>query len=167
MEKLGIDPKVMLAQIVNFILLLIVFKKFVYGPFMNALKTQEKKEKEALTKIEEFEKKEKELYEKKLDLEMDYEDKLKKMYSKMKKETNEAKHQILKEAQSEAEEIRRHNLGLIDADRAKMLTEIKKESTKIALALSQKALEQVVGKSLQSEIIKEVAANLPKIKNAN
>jgi F-type H+-transporting ATPase subunit b len=167
MEKLGIDAKVMLAQIVNFVLLFVVFKKFVYKPFMSALKTQEKKEKEALDKIQEYEKKEQSLYKKKLDLETDYEEKLKKMYAKMKKETSEAKTQILREAQSEAEKLRHHNLELIENDRTKMLSEIKKESLKIALALSEKALSQVVSAPLQSEIVKEISKKLPSIKNAN
>ena len=162
MDKLGIDIKVMIAQIVNFVLLFIVFKKFVYKPFLGALKTQETKEQEALKKIEEFEKKEQALYSQKLDLEKDYEEKLKKMYSKMKKETSEAQRQILKEAQVEAEELRRHNLELIEADRVKMLSEIKKESAQIALALSEKAISEVVGGNLQSEIIKQIAKNLPK-----
>ncbi|OGK64464.1 hypothetical protein A2313_03205 [Candidatus Roizmanbacteria bacterium RIFOXYB2_FULL_41_10] len=167
MEKLGIDLKVMTAQIINFILLLILFKKFVYKPFLQALKNQAKKEQEALAKIEDYENKEKVLYDRKLQLEKDYEEKLKKMYSKMKKETSEAKRQILKEAQSEAEELRRHNLELIEADRNKMFNEVKQESTKIALALSEKALSEIVGRSLQSEIVKEVVKKLPKVKYAN
>lgn len=167
MEKLGIDAKVMLAQIINFILLLVVFKKFVYKPFLEALKSQERKEKEALAKIEDYEKKEKALYDQKLGLEEAYEEKLKKMYGKMKKETDEAKRQILKEAQTEAEELRRHNLELIEADRHKMLAEIKKESAQIALALSEKALAQIMSTRLSSEIVKEVASKLPKLKHAN
>lgn len=167
MEKLGIDARIMLAQVINFVLLLVVFKKFVYAPFLKALKDQEKKEKEALSKIEEYEKKEKSLYNQKLELEKDYEDKLKKMYAKMKKETSEAKRQILKEASTEAEELRQHNMKLIDADRNKMMNEIGHEATKIALALSEKALAQVVNKNLQTEIVKEVASKLPKIKHAN
>ena len=167
MEKLGIDFKVMLAQITNFVLLLILFKKFVYKPFLQALKDQAKKEQEALSKIESYESKEKALYDRKLQLEQEYEEKLKKMYSKMKKETSEAKRQILKEAQTEAEELRRHNLELIEADRNKMFNEVKSESTKIALALSEKALSEIVSRSLQSEIVKEVVKKLPKVKYAN
>ena len=70
-------------------------------------------------------------------------------------------------AQSEAEELRRHNLELIEADRNKMFNEVKQESTKIALALSEKALSEIVGRSLQSEIVKEVVKKLPKVKYAN
>ncbi len=157
----------MLAQITNFVLLLILFKKFVYKPFLQALKDQAKKEQEALSKIESYESKEKALYDRKLQLEQEYEEKLKKMYSKMKKETSEAKRQILKEAQTEAEELRRHNLELIEADRNKMFNEVKSESTKIALALSEKALSEIVSRSLQSEIVKEVVKKLPKVKYAN
>jgi len=167
MEKLGIDLKVMVAQIVNFVLLLVIFKKYIYKPFLTALKNQEVKEKEALEKIEAYEKKEKALYNRKLELEQDYEEKLKKMYAKMKKETSEAKRQILKEAQNEAEELRRHNLELIEADRKKMLNEIKKESVEIALALSEKALSEIVSNKMQSEIVKEVAKKLPKLSHAN
>lgn len=167
MEKLGIDLKVMVAQIVNFVLLLVIFKKYIYKPFLAALKNQEAKEKEALEKIEAYEKKEKALYSKKLELEQEYEEKLKKMYAKMKKETSEAKRQILKEAQNEAEELRRHNLELIEADRKKMLNEIKKESVDIALALSEKALSEIVNSKLQSEIVKEVAKKLPKSSYVN
>lgn len=163
MDKLGIDIKVMVAQVINFVLLLIIFKKFIYKPFLSALKSQEAKEKEALTKIEEFEKKEQELYSQKLELEKEYEEKLKVMYSKMKKETNEAQRQILKEAQNEAEELRRHNLELIEADKVKMLAEIKQQSGQIALALSKKAISDALSKDLQSEIIKEVAKKLPKV----
>lgn len=167
MEKLGIDIKIMVAQIINFVLLLVIFKKFIYQPFLKALKTQAEKEKEALIKIEAYEKKEKALYNRKLELEQEYEEKLKKMYAKMKKETNEAKRQILKEAQNEAEELRHHNLELIEADRQKMLLDIKKESVEIALALSEKALSQIVSAKLQSEIVKEVAKKLPKANHAN
>lgn len=157
----------MVAQIINFVLLFVVFKKYIYKPFLKALKTQGEKEQEALNKIEAYEKKEKALYNRKLELEQEHEERLKKMYSKMKKETSEAKRQILKEAQSEAEELRRHNLELIEEDRKKMLNEIKKESIEIALALSEKALSQVVGEKMQSEIVKEVAKKLPKVNHVN
>lgn len=167
MEKLGVDPKMIVAQIVNFLLLLLIFKKFVYQPFLTALKNQTNQEEEALKKIEEFEKKEKSLYDKKLQLEQEYEEKLKKMYTKMKAETNEAKRSILKEAQAEAEELRKHNSELIEADKKKMLQEVRKESTKIALALTEKTLAEVLSVGLQSEIIKDVTKKLPKVNYAN
>lgn len=167
MEKLGIDLKVMVAQVINFVLLLVIFKKFIYKPFLKALKTQEEKENEALHKIQEYEKKDKALYSRKLELESEYEDRLKKMYAKMKKETNEAKRQILKDAQNEAEELRQHNLELIEADRKKMLNELKKEALTIALALSEKALADIVDRRLQSKIVEEITKKLPKVNHAN
>ncbi len=167
MENLGIDIKILLAQVINFLLLFVVFRKFVYRPFLNSIKEQEEKEKSAIKKIEAYEKKEKELYERKVALEEAYEDKLKKMYAKMKKETNEAKRQILKDAQVEAEEIRKHNMELIESEREKMYEEVKKEASQIALALAEKAIRETVGGDLQKQITKEVARKLPKVKHAD
>jgi len=44
MEKLGVDIKLLIAQITNFILFFIVFKKLVSKPFKNFLDDERKKE---------------------------------------------------------------------------------------------------------------------------
>jgi F-type H+-transporting ATPase subunit b len=162
MENLGLDIKIFVAQIINFVLLFFIFRKLVYKPFLNTLKTEEDREKKALGKIEEYEKKEKELYKTKLALEDEYEEKLKRIYAKMKKETNEAKRQILKEAQIEAEELRKHNLELIESDKQKMLADVKKEATEIALVIAEKALSETLTPALQKQITKDIANKLPK-----
>jgi F-type H+-transporting ATPase subunit b len=46
-EKLGIDWKLILAQIVNFTILFFVLKKFVYKPVIELLEKREKRVKEA------------------------------------------------------------------------------------------------------------------------
>lgn len=68
MESLGLDWKVLLAQLVNFVLLLVIVKKFLYGPLVKVIDERNKKISTALDdskKIEEklqtIESKEKEL----------------------------------------------------------------------------------------------------------
>jgi len=167
MEQLGINWKLMVAQVINFILLFIVFKKFVFKPFLDAIKKQKKQEKEALDKIETYEAKEKELYEKKLGLEKEYEERLKKTYNKVKRETAEIKKQTIKEAQREAEELRKQNLELIESEKKKMLQQVKQEAMHIALVLTEKALSEVTDEELQKEIVKNVTEKLPKVKHAD
>jgi len=41
-EKLGIDGKLIIAQIVNFTILLFVLKRYVYGPILDLLEKREK-----------------------------------------------------------------------------------------------------------------------------
>ena len=43
MEALGIDPKLLVAQLVNFALFAYVFKRFMYKPFKTNNKAKNKK----------------------------------------------------------------------------------------------------------------------------
>lgn len=163
MEKLGIDGRILLAQIINFVVVVFLFKKYIFKPFFEKLHSEEKREKDEEKKIKSYDAKEKELYTQKLDLEKDYEKKLKTMYAKMKKETDEAKRAILKEAQQEADDIRKHNMELIENERAKNSQEIKKAAYSVATTLVEKVLTETVGTELQKRIVQEVTAKLPKI----
>ncbi|MFA6005136.1 MAG: hypothetical protein WC775_01485 [Patescibacteria group bacterium] len=165
MEKLGIEPKILLAQVINFVILLVLFKKFLFKPFFTKLDEEEKRAKDEENKLKSYEKKEKELLEKRSALESEYEKKLKATYAKMKKETDEAKHQILKEAQSEAEELRKHSMALLEAEKQKSATEMKREAYQVAVSLVERVLGESLSKELQKKITSEVMTKLPKIQN--
>ena len=45
MDKLGIDVKLLIAQLVNFGLFFFIFQKFIAKPFLGLIKSEEKKEK--------------------------------------------------------------------------------------------------------------------------
>jgi len=46
MESLGVDVKLLIAQIVNFLLFFLIFKKFIAKPFSQFLVTEKQKEQE-------------------------------------------------------------------------------------------------------------------------
>ena len=165
MEKLGIEPKILLAQVVNFVLLLFLFKKYLLKPFFTKLDEEKKRVKEEENKLKSYEKKEQELFEKRATLEAEYEKKLKTTYARMKKETDEAKRQILKEAQNEAEELRRHTMELIEAEKQKNTAEMRREAYQVAVSLVERVLKESLSKELQKEIMSEVMTKLPKIQN--
>jgi F-type H+-transporting ATPase subunit b len=53
LEQFGIDWKLFLSQLINFAIILIVLKFFVYNPILKVLKERNKKIKEGLDKAEE------------------------------------------------------------------------------------------------------------------
>lgn len=163
MEKLGIEPKILLAQVVNFVILLILFKKYLFKPFFTKLKEEEKRAKEEENKLKQYEKKEKDLFEQRAILDTEYEKKLKATYAKMKKETDEAKRQILKEAQKEADELRRHTMELLEAEKQKNVADMRKEAYQVAVTLVERVLGESLSKELQKKITQDVVAKLPKI----
>ena len=54
-EKLGIDWKLLLFQIINFLILLFILRKVLYKPILNLLEARRKKIEEGLLKSEKFE----------------------------------------------------------------------------------------------------------------
>src|SRR5512136_1154217 len=56
LQKLGIDFKVLIAQIINFGILFFILKHFLYKPILNGLDKRKKRIKESLEKAAEIEK---------------------------------------------------------------------------------------------------------------
>lgn len=56
LEALGVDWKILIAQILNFFLLLFILKKILYKPMISFLENREKKIKKGLENAEKYEK---------------------------------------------------------------------------------------------------------------
>ncbi len=133
MEKLGLDWKVLVAQVVNFGLLLFIMQRFLYKPLMKALDERNKKVKNALEdsqKIEEklksIEKKEAQL----LDLARD----------KAKKEREE----IIGIALAEKEKIVEEAKNSANREVEKGLEKLESAQKEAVKVLSDRYMEEVV-----------------------
>ncbi len=110
LESLGINWKVLLGQIANFLILLFLLQKYVFPKFFQVLK--ERKE-----KIEEIIRKEEELDKKSEMLEAEAEEIINK--------TKEKAEAILKEAQEKAKEKEAEILGNAEKEKEKIIQEAK------------------------------------------
>jgi len=129
MEKLGVDIKLLIAQITNFILFFIVFKKLVSKPFKNFLDNERKKEelKEKLdSAIKEFEVK-------KQSDEKNFKEKFEK-----------EKQKIIKETREEAEKKRTEMLNETEEEIGRLKTKTKEELEKS---------RQIMEKQLKKDIV--------------
>lgn len=141
---IGIDPFLLIAQIVNFLLLLWILTRFLYKPIIKKIEENEKELAAAKESKEELEK-EKQLFEEKL-----------------KKDTLESKaqaQQIIKEAEEIADKIKNKYLHEYEESKIKLL-----HQTDIILTSKQKKLEQdltkEINRSLRIEISKKLKALL-------
>jgi F-type H+-transporting ATPase subunit b len=114
--KLGIDLKMLLAQIINFGLLLFILNKFLYQPILKRIK----KDSEELGKVEEQKKE------------------LKKDISEFKqedeKELSEAKKQsrrIISDAEEMAEKIRSEAMKQANEEKIEIVRQIRKRLTEV------------------------------------
>lgn len=162
MESLGIDFKLLIAQIINFGLFFFIFKRFIAKPFSIFLNIEVQKEKEKEKILQDLKKKEEAL-----DLEQ------KKTREKMKSEFDEAlknakiesqklKEQLLIEAKKEADSIIGRGRKQTEEEKKTMHKEMKEQIVDLSLLIVNKALNRFLTQDEQKTITQNILKNFPK-----
>ena len=160
MEQLGIDPIMILVQIINFALLLFVLKRFLYKPVLSAIQKRQETLEEITQGKEKIESKKKKLEEEE---------------KKLRKEVQEAKEELLEEARLEAQKEKREIIEkanqnakeiLKNADQqAKRVVEEAEEemraaATEIASGMVTKVLAEIMDQEKKSDTVETAIRKL-------
>lgn len=152
MEKLGIDPGVIIFQIINFGILVILLNKFLYKPVLKAIRSKN----EALAKIQED----------RLLVELD-----KKSIRETREETLKAaaanKEKILRETRMALETAKKETLAKAEnqakrilekaekesrAMKAKLAADYEKDVLSAAVAITEKAMDGELDKKMKAKV---------------
>ena len=155
-HKLGIDWKLLLAQIVNFVILLFLLKKFLYKPLINLMNNRRQKIEEGLEKArkgeEEFQKiqelRDKELAKVQKEAEV--------IIQKAREVGDKKQQEILKEAEEKTKKIIEEAKGRIEIEKEKMLKEVRQDVADLVVTATEKILKEKVDKNKEKEMINEV-----------
>ena len=146
-SKLGINWKLLIAQIVNFLVLLFVLWKFAYGPILAMLEKRTKKIEQGLKdadaakkKLEESEERQKDIL-KKARLEG------KEIVQQARELAEKSKDQIAAAAKEQSEKLIASAKVEIEQEKQKTIAEIKSEIGGLVVA----ATEKIVGEKIDSE----------------
>lgn len=163
-KNFGIDPFLLGAQIVNFLIIFFILKKFAFKPILGILKSREKTIKDGLKDAEEGHKLLEEAIEKEKSILKNAQLNAEQILSDAKNQASEIIKKAEDKAKVQAEEI------LKDAD-AKIDQEYKETEKKLAMKISQiavefleKSLKNVFGNDKQQELMKIA---LRKMREAN
>lgn len=165
MDKFGLDPLLVAAEIVNFLIVLYILKRFLYKPVFSMLKKREDAVKDGLAKAEEGKKalEKAEAEEKKI---------LKKASetaSQIIKDAKEQSAQIVKDAQekskSEAKKIIADAKAQIEIERKDTEAKLLKDVTGLSVELLRKSLSKILTDKEQDEVVKRAITVLQKQSN--
>jgi len=155
LNQFGFDIKLFIAQIANFLVLALLFKKFLYKPILTTLKKRETTIKKGLDdaasaqKALENAESEKDEILKKASREAE------KIIDEARKVAEEARDAILEDARTESSKVMTSMKEQIKLEKEEFM----KESKSIALSLSQKILEESIkglfDKKEQNELIQK------------
>lgn len=161
MENLGLDFKLILAQIINFTLVFLIIKKFIATPFLKFIK-KEKKVQEEKEKIELLvQQKKEELEKEEIKLREKWRKEAQTVINQAKKDGEKKKTEIIEQAKKEAGEQKKRAKKQMEEERTKMEKEIKKKIVDLGVDIVEKALSDYLKQEAQKEathyIIKKFA----------
>ena len=150
-----IDWFTVLAQIVNFVILLVLLKYFLYDKVIDALKKREEK---ISNRLEEAEKKNSEAEEKREEYES-----MKKKIEEEKEATlkdaeekaKEKKKEIEKEAKEKIEQKRKDWEKQLEDQKDELLEDVRRLISREAFSISAKALKEIADEDLENKIIEK------------
>ncbi len=130
MEALGLDLKLLVAQIVNFAILFFVLTKFLYKPLLKLLDERKKKVEETLTNSLKIEERLVKLEEEKKKVLESEREKGKTFAAELIAQANQEKEKIISEAKSAANREAEKGIERIRAEETEIAARLKKDFTK-------------------------------------
>ena len=163
-KDFGANPILLVAQIINFLIVLFLLKRFMYKPVLEILKKRENQIKEGLKNAEDSERKLAQTLEKEKEILNKAHERAEKIISDAKTEAGETK--------AKMEELTKKEVGrMIDQSRMTIEQETKEAEEKlgkkigqIAVTLLEKSLKGLFGEREQKLIMKKATAQLEKQK---
>lgn len=143
MQGLGIDFKLLIIQVFNFLILLLILKKWIYKPFLKFLDDRAAKIHESLKASETMRNELKDFEAKKETELLSLKEKSQTILENVRREALEEKKKTIEMTTNEAKSIMEAARSQIETDRKKSLKDIQKEVSILALEISKKIFSEL------------------------
>jgi len=155
MDKLGIEPSLLLAQIVNFTIIMVVLNVLLYKPILTMLEKRKKKIEEGLKLTETMKEEEEKLEIKKQKILADAKKDAQGIIEEGRKHGKEEEKAIIEEARKEAEGIMEKGRLALLKEKDSMEEAMKKEAVSLGVAMAKRLLSESMTKDLQHKVLQK------------
>ena len=162
MEQLGIEPKLLLAQIVNFSIFFLIFQRFMAKPFIAFIKKERKNEEERQKALEQITTQEQRLAEEEKEFKQKMRKAIDEEIKKAKEQGVAVREDIVAQAHKEAEGIVAQARKQIEDERASMYRDAKTKIGNLSVTIVDKALKDYLTEDAQKRITQHIVQNLTK-----
>lgn len=165
MEQLGIEPQLLLAQIINFLIIFFVLSKLLYKPIVHMIEKRKKEIAEGLALTEKMRIAEEKLKEKEDKLLAEARREARNIVEVGEKEGEEAKKDIIAAAHKEADGIVAKGKEDVVALREKMEKDVRHAAVELASVMTKRLVSSVLGTGEQHKLLTKQLKELSKIKS--
>jgi len=164
LNNLGINGKLLLAQIVNFLVLLFVLYKFAYGPVLKLLNERTEKIEKGLKDSEDAQKKLAEITEKEKKVLQEAGNRSREIFVQAESMAKFSADKIIAEAKEQSEKIIKNAEHEIEKNRKKMIQEVRQELGELVSMFSEKVARVSLDKKQHRELIDKAIDDFEKEK---
>lgn len=155
LTKLGVDWRLLIGQIINFLIVLAILYKFVYHPLLNMLKRREDKIAKSLEDVKKIEKNLQNSEAQKKEIMAQARQEAENVVKKAETAAEQLKIELTQKAKAEAEKISAETKKQLEDEKNKMLQEIKKQTADLVIAATEKMLGEKLTEKKDRELIEE------------
>lgn len=157
---LGVNWKLLIAQLVNFAIVLFVLWKWVFGPVARGLENRTKKIEQSLEDATTITKEKEEFQVWKTKEMSSARAEAAAIVTEAKKEAEEVKNKILAQTRTEQEKVVEQAKAQLESEKDKALGEIKGEIATLVVAATQKILQEKLDPVKDKDLIKQSLKNI-------
>ncbi|MFA6511549.1 MAG: F0F1 ATP synthase subunit B [Patescibacteria group bacterium] len=161
-EQLGLDWRLLLAQIVNFFILLLILKKFAYGPILEALHKRKDRIVQAEKNAEQVEKNLAQSQQQREQLLAETRTEAQALIVKATEQGKKLQEEMTAQARKDVEKIVSDAHEQINAARDQMLAQAREEISALVIACASKVLEHEVDEKENAKLIEHTLEALAK-----
>ncbi|EKE11158.1 MAG: hypothetical protein ACD_15C00133G0009 [uncultured bacterium] len=155
LNNLGINGKLLVAQIINFLILLFVLHKFAYGPVVKMLETRTKKIEKGLKDAQESQKKLEEISEKEQAVLVEARKQAQEIIKKSEESAILQAQEIVVSAKKQSQKILETAQKQIEQEKVKILAEVKAEVTGLVVMATEKIINEKLDETKDGELIRK------------
>lgn len=165
MEKLGIEPILLLTQVINFTILVVLLTKFLYKPILKMLEERKKKIEEGLALTEKMKLKEEELKKEREKVIDKAREEGQGIIEESKQHAKKLEEDLIARANEEARLIKEKAKNDFEDEKVGIIKELNQKAVKIAISMVRSIIPEIVDKKSQLDIVERKLASLEKEKN--
>lgn len=158
--KLGIDWKLLIAQTINFFILLFVLFKFVYKPVLNVLDKRSKTIEKGISDAKKSEEKLQEIEKMREQRMAETSKEIGRLLDQAKRDAEEAKKDLIAVAAAQADELLRRAKLQMEEQKRVMIEEVKAEVTGFIIRASGKILEREFSSADQKRLADAISKEM-------
>ena len=158
---LEIDPKLLLAQIVTFLVALFLLWKIAWKPVLEMMRTRAETIRNALFTARKEQQTAEELKGRYEQMLSDAKSEAQRVISLAVNDGNKERDQIVLRAREESERILESARRDLKEEKDRLVAELRSEVAGLAVSISEKLLQKAMDKPLQDRLLKEAADNFP------